>query len=50
MQQKFQNPGIECQKKLWKNQFYRLLKINFFNTFDTDLLQLTHILIFKIKP
>ena len=34
--------GIEGQKKLWKNQFYRLLKsIFFFNAFGTDLVQLT---------
>ena len=35
--------GIEGQKKLWKNQFYRLLKsiFFFFNAFGTDLVQLT---------
>ena len=40
---KFQNLGIEGQIKLWKNQFYRLLKISFFNVFDTDLVQLTNV-------
>ena len=34
---KSQNLGIELQKYL----FYRLLKINFFNAFGRDLVQLT---------
>ena len=40
-QTKSQNFGIEGQKKLWRNQFDRLSKINFFNAFGTGLVKLT---------